>query len=842
MLTALPARITVGSATWDGTITNLSLGGTCVMIPGDFPAAPPQHAYVIVKTAVGILELHGIALARTISQRTDTSAAQLVVAFEPSKQETQAILSSLLHATQEQTLPLSVEIQLTTQTIPGQTTADTFAATDERHQNPREAIRIALQFPVKLDIRDTAGRSHSFGALTTNLSRTGVSLKLHARPELLSNSVTLHFSALQTQPQPDTLELGTPDTTLTASMIWSMPDPTAPKEFRHPGADPALRVGLRFHTLTPHAEREVNRVIRQYLASPSRQALSLQQTSVLSLPRECRNLRGQTIAVTEDHLHPSLASNTPILIIAPGFGHTALDTLALSYFLAQHRLRILRYDHTNHVGLSDGDLQQTTLRSMQTDLLKVVELAQQTWPTAPLIVLASDVTARVALKVAKHTRPLDLLILINPVVDMQATLMSVHRHDLVTDHRYGLRRGIANLLGLNIDVDRFVGDLVAGHLIDLASTISDLRLLHVPSTILTTPPHPLSPLPPADLPQAFLTALGPHAKLATIPTPLHGQSPSPDNPFLPAFQQILEQIAAAVAIPTAPIEFSMHTQHELRRQQRIELERTRLHHNLSHLTREALRNTHLQQVPQLGNLHEYWKLLDDFYRLLSPLEPNTLLLDAEVGYGDLVRATMLNQAYRSRQRSGNPVRPVHMIGIGHSRDALSQARKNLRALHRELDIDFSGTLTTHPPLTTNWILTHWAENLPFKNNSLHRIACNLSLPFVSSPLATIRELYRILRPQGCLVITFFRPDTDLSGVYRRHLQQANQDEFTPQAQLLLQYFGRLREAILHGLLHTFDQPTLNSFLRQAGIVTFRILPALDGQAFFAVIEKDKSAS
>src|SRR5437016_7390561 len=214
------------------------------------------------------------------------------------------------------------------------------------------------------------------------------------------------------------------------------------------------------------------------------------------------------IMITDATLAQPLAPTAPVVIIAPGYGQTALDAITLSYYLAQHRRSVLRYDHTNRVGLSDGELQQTTLRSMQADLFNVVEFVQHTWPTAPLIVMARDVRARVAIKRAVHSRPLDLLLLINPVVDIQAMLMTVHGHDLVADHQYGLRRGIANLLGLNVNIDRFVGDVVAGHFTDLASTITDLRLLRSPSAILMTPSSPLGPLPPADLPQAFLTALG----------------------------------------------------------------------------------------------------------------------------------------------------------------------------------------------------------------------------------------------------------------------------------------------------------------------------------------------
>jgi SAM-dependent methyltransferase len=203
---------------------------------------------------------------------------------------------------------------------------------------------------------------------------------------------------------------------------------------------------------------------------------------------------------------------------------------------------------------------------------------------------------------------------------------------------------------------------------------------------------------------------------------------------------------------------------------------------------------------------------------------------------------MVNQAYRSRQRGWSPERPVHAIGLERSQDSLTQARQSLRALHRELDSDFAGTLTVHPPLTTEWVHADWTQGLPFQDHSLHRIVCNLSLSFVPSPLGTIRELYRMLRPQGRLVLTVLQPDTDLSVLYRRHLHRANQDEFSPQAHIVLHYLGRLREAIRHGLLHTFDRSSLASFLHQAGILTPRILPAFDGHALFAIIEKDKSSS
>ncbi|NOS80631.1 MAG: PAS domain S-box protein [Nitrospira sp.] len=840
--TTLPATITVGSAAWDGTISDLSSRGACITLPGDFPTVDTQDAYVIVKTSVGILELQGNARERSHSLQTKTPAAQLIVTFYPPAQQEDAVLASLVQAAQEKSLPLSLEILLAAELPSDLTASPSLAPVEPEDFDPRETTRVPLALSIRLEVIDPAGKRYRLEARTSNLSRDGACLHLTARPELLRDMATLHFAPTQTGNYPISHEPGAPDAPLAARIVWLAPDPTAPSDYRHQISTPALRVGVRFQDLTVYAEHEVNRVVREYLTSTGELDRSTPQASVVSILRECRNPRGQTIMMTDDHLRQSVTPNTPVVIISPGYGQTALDASTLAYYLAHHRLRVLRYDHTNHLGLSDGELQQTTLRGMQADLLKVVEFVQHTWPTAPLIVIASDLAARVALKMTVQSRPLDLLLLINPVVDVQAVLLAVHGHDLVADYRYGLRRGIANLLGLNVDVDRFIGDTVAGHFTDLDATLADLRLLRTPSAILTIPSNPLGPMPPADLPQSFLTALGSHTRLTTSPTPLIGQHLPLNEQHPLAFQQILEQIATTVSLPTIPAEFSAQTRHGLARQQRIELERTRLRHNISQISREALRIMHLQQLPQLGNLHEHWKLLDDLYRLLSPLESGSMLAEVGVGQGDFVRATMVNHAYRSRQRGWSPERPVQVIGLEHSQDSLTQARESLRALHRELDTDFAGTLTIHPPLTTGWMQVDWTQHLPFKDESLQRIVCNLSLTFVPSPLVAIRELYRILQPQGRLVLTVLHPDTDLSVMYRRHLRMANQDEFAPHAHLVLHYLGRLREAIRHGLLQTFDRSSLASFLRQAGIPTPRILPAFDGHALFAVIEKGKSAS
>lgn len=840
--TTLPVKITLDSATWDGTLADFSLGGASVILPGELPAISRQAAYIVLKTTVGILELQGTAYERSTSLPAKTPLTQLVLTFDPPQRHEAAVLASLFDAAREESLHFSLEVMLSAQSEIAQTPQDSESSDEPALHEGRESIRVALKLPVRLHVTDPTDRAHRFPALVINLSRDGACVQVKAPAEFLHGFVTLHISTTNNLNQPGAYEPSAPDSVFSAQIVWSAPEPVAPSELRPHGIESIVRAGVRFHGLTPYAEREINRVVRQHLTSSAEIDASARLTTIVSVSRECRNPRGQAIAMTDDHLREPLTPNTLVVIIAPGYAQTAMDYTALAYYLAHHRIRVLRYDHTNHVGLSEGELQQTALRSMQADLLKVVEFVQHTWPTAPLVVLASDIAARAALKMTAHTRPLDLLLLVNPIIDVQLVLKIVHGHDLVADYQYGLRRGITNLLGLNVNVDRFIGDVIAGRFTDLNSTLEDLRLLRSHLTLFTVPSNASKALPPMDLPQPFIATLGSSTRLVSLPAPLTGQDFPVDNQHPPAFRQVLEQITATLAVPVGAVDLNIKGRKALHRQQVIEMEHLRLRHNLSQVTREALWIAYLQQLPQLSNLHEYWKLLDDLYRLLSPLDPGLIMVDVGVGHSDLARATMVNQAYRARHRGWAMEQSPRFLGVARSRDTLTAARYAFTTLSRELDADFAGSLTVHPSLTTDWVHADWTQSLPFKTDALHRIVCNLSLPFVPSPLITLRELLRILHPQGRLVLTAFHPETDLTVLYRRHLQQANQDEFTTQSQTILHYLGRLREAIRHGLLHTFDRTALTALLRQSGIAPVRLITTLDGHALIAVVEKGNSSS
>lgn len=839
--TLLPARITLDGITWDGMAKDLSLGGGCLELTGQFPDIGRRDAYIVLKASAGILELSGTAFLRIdtgAARPPGVEEARLILLFHAPPEMEGAILASLIDAVREQTLSLSIEALLVS-------TAD--AATDQTvppdpaEQDRRESIRVAVSLPSRLEWGERPDAITRLVARTVDVSRDGACLIVDAAPLQFQGSVLLHFAPAESFSHVGAHEPGAPASALPALILWSRPEYAQPDGAPRPESPSKTRIGIRFQSLTPYAEREVTRLLRQHLASQT--ARTHEDTaSIISVPRECRNAKSQTISIVDDHTRQPIHPDAPIVVIAPGYGQAASDYTAFSYFLTHYGLRVLRYDHTNHVGMSEGELQHTTVRGMQTDLAKLLEFVHHTWPAAPVIVLATDVAARAAMKLATQVPSLALWLLVNPVIDIGALLLAVHGHDLVADYRYGVRRGITNVLGLNINLDQFVGDLVAGRFTDLTSSLEDIRLLRAPLCLVTHPRSSEQALAPTDLPHSFLTSLSTQTRMVNIPTPLTNQELQPDAPAPAAFRLVLELIASGLGRRLPDELIPLQEVRDWTRQRRIERERTKLQYNVSHISRDALSLAHLQHLPELGNLQEYRKLLDDLHHLLGPITPEMRFVDAGVGQGDLTRALLIREISRTKQTSGSHGQPPLLVGIGRSSDMLKKARQQVRSFQRELAAASGGTWPSGLDPHLEWIQADGAVALPFDDASVHRLVCNFSLSFVASPSHTVREWSRVLHAEGRIVFTAFLPETDFAPLYRQHLRRANQDEFGTQPQTTLHYFGRLREAIRHGILHSFDHAALSLLLKQSSRLPFRIIPFMNGQAWAVVVGKQNSSS
>jgi SAM-dependent methyltransferase len=430
---------------------------------------------------------------------------------------------------------------------------------------------------------------------------------------------------------------------------------------------------------------------------------------------------------------------------------------------------------------------------------------------------------------------------LNPVLDIETAVSTVDRPNAIDMHRQGHRRGVANLWGLNVNFDKFVGDAITGDYVELASSQADLAQLVTPPVILISP-RKSRPIDQIFGPQyRSLAAMGIATPIVSLPADVSGTFGANDDRRTTAFKTILELISTSPNNALSSAQTGEPNLRDVHRQRQLEHERIRIRHHVSQAKRSALWGTHLAHLPQLENLPAYSALTEELYRRLLPLEPGMTVLDIGCGQRNFVRLMLTNQAYRLVHQSGRTAVPLRYIGLDQSHESLRLSEEQSHTFARELP----GTLAALVPIdrlvVTSWMLTDWNVPLPFSDGSIERIVFHLSLSFTPSPLHCLREVLRVLHPDGTAVLTCFQPHTDLSTLFRRHLRAAAQDEFGAPAQTTFHYLGRLHEAIRHGLLHNYEYDELARLLGHAGAGSIRLFSILNDQLLLAVVRKTKYA-
>lgn len=563
---------------------------------------------------------------------------------------------------------------------------------------------------------------------------------------------------------------------------------------------------------------------------------------IVSTRGECLNSRRQMIAMTEDHArHPS-SSIMPIVLIVPGFGATQTDYVALSYYLASNRLRVIRYDHTNHLGQSDGDILHITLRGMQTDLQSLLDFIRATWPTAPLALLAEDISARVALKVMSHGDSDTRLFLLNPVLDIDAALSRGVRVNADHNDEESPRRNLVTLWGHNVNVERFFDDAIAGAYMDPASSVAEYAGLQNPPVILTSPRFHRACKNAFGSQQHILLARGTSPAIIPLQADISDASYSFGDRHARTFRVVFQLISASLVVSPPPPSTQLREPrtHDIQNQQRLEREHLRIRRHASQSTRNSLWVDHLVQLPRLAHLSSYWALMNDLHRRLLPLAPGMTVLDVGCGLGDMARTILTSQVYRSACRIERSGPPLRYIGMDQSHELLTSARRQIHTFTQELPGTPKITVPMTSLIATQWIQADWTTFFPFTDRSIDRILCHLSPSFSPSPLEYMRETFRALREDGTAVVTCFQPHTDFAMLFTSPSCAADIEASRPHLQTALHHFGRLREAIRHGIMHHFERHELARLLDHAGGDRIQIYTALDNQLLLAVVRKAKS--
>ena len=556
--------------------------------------------------------------------------------------------------------------------------------------------------------------------------------------------------------------------------------------------------------------------------------------SIVSRPVECRNPLGHRIAAYHDApLDP--APHAPLVVIAPGYGDTKKEYVPLAYYLAGNGFHVLRYDHTNHVGESDGDITDSTLSCMEHDLGAVLDYADRTWPGAPRAVIATSLSGRIAFKHMARTPQAELLVLLTGVVDLQATLAAVHQEDHMVAFLRGGRLGVMNVLGFNIDADRFLGDAIKAGYGTLANTLQDARQIRTPVIFFAAEHDAWVALESV---KAVQQTLGDEqGRLYLIPEALHRVQENPRKA-----RAVFRRLVACCLerlVPEAKARTILEpSRRAIGLQSRLERERARAHHHMAKTEMVEFWRDYLDNFHYIANVSDYWQLLDHIYRMAGSIEGGMRFLDAGCGNGNFGMFLLINQAYRFRSGAAQGAEPIHYVGADFIQPALANARHNLTRTADEIRGRFSLAAET-PVLPMDFSLLAADLNmpLPFRDGQFDRVVCNLVIGYLQDPSFLVREFLRVLSPEGRLIITNLKPHPDLSQIYRNFVQSTARPEELQEARHLLNNSGKIIQAESNGVFRFFDRQELAMLLLASGAAQPRVYSTFANQAYLAAADK-----
>ncbi|HEY6200383.1 MAG TPA: methyltransferase domain-containing protein [Candidatus Binatia bacterium] len=549
--------------------------------------------------------------------------------------------------------------------------------------------------------------------------------------------------------------------------------------------------------------------------------IAAERTPILSELVTYENRHGQRIVGFHDYAE-STPRDRPWMIVLPGYGETKTDVLAPSFYFAKNGFHTLRFDYSDHVGESDGEILTTTLPKLKDDILSAVDFLQRRYAAGPIGAFASSLACRSLLRAAREDERIALLINFVSIVDVRKTLFAIYKEDHLERTLKGLPNGLMDVLGFQVDADNFLCAAIAGHYEDLAATLEDARGIKAPGIFFAAENDVWVEL---DDVEEVVSALPTHRKeLRVLQEGMH---------------RLYENPAVAKAALKGAVEYALRylptgkpaarigdlDLKEIGHRIRREKERYRLLRGVNKDDEREFWKTYLEKYSFIINVHDYWNLLDFIYRVVGEPKPGQRVLDAGCGIGNYGTFLLMKHMYRMRQTlsPGVDAAGYAYVGVDFVNEAVAQARRT----HAGLSQEFA---TGGPPARHSYLLADLESPLPFPERSFDQVCMNLVVSYLQEPGRALADMARLLKPKGRIVVTSLKPFADLSQVYRNYVSVTEEPRQVEEARKLLSNAGKVMAKEAEGIYRFFTEEELADLLKEAGLTDIETFRAFGNQA------------
>jgi SAM-dependent methyltransferase/pimeloyl-ACP methyl ester carboxylesterase len=504
-----------------------------------------------------------------------------------------------------------------------------------------------------------------------------------------------------------------------------------------------------------------------------------------------------------------------LVVLPPAYGETKTNSLTMAYYLANNGFTVLRYDGTDHIGESEGEIYNTTLSAMGMDLLGAIDYLDKRFGAKEVGIISSSLSGRVAIRAAVGDERIRYIIGLVCVVDLSHTLSAVYRQDLIGGFINGTISGKADILGFEV-CDRFLSDAVSEDFHTLEGTINDVRRLKIPLIIFASE-HDVW-VRPEVLRRVSRVAANPKSSMFIIPDTLH-QIYENRNTARSALRQVVASALYCAKNERVTLEqVNEPALREIALQSRAERQRNRFLSKFEKNERIDFWKKYLASFHLIIKCPDFRSLLEMIYDLLGDLEGQRVL-DAGCGNGNLAAWWMIAFSKEARRRNGTAQRPHQFtyVGIDYVEEALKDAEDRLRRLAAEMAGDLRETLGIDScPMPSAFVLCDLNMPLPFIPEYFDSVCCNLVLSYLDAPAFSLKELARVLKPGGRILVTSMKPAADLSAVFENYVAASSGPEDIEEARRLLSNAGFIRHKESEGHFHFYSMEEMQRLLSEAG--------------------------
>jgi ubiquinone/menaquinone biosynthesis C-methylase UbiE len=189
--------------------------------------------------------------------------------------------------------------------------------------------------------------------------------------------------------------------------------------------------------------------------------------------------------------------------------------------------------------------------------------------------------------------------------------------------------------------------------------------------------------------------------------------------------------------------------------------------------------------------------------------------------------------------------PVEIVELDFVTDALQRTRERLE--QRELP---KGSSVQY--LVADLDVPEGFLRIPLRSASCDRVMASLVLSYVKRPFELLREIHRVLRPGARLVISAMQKDADISKIYMEGLDELRSglglakfraegaEQLAKSARTFLNDAARLLDLEEQGAFQFWESDELAALVRGAGFSNISVCPAFGAPPQAVIVAADRS--